>query len=108
MGILWSSAEFDAMKVGVEMLRAIWYELRMMGIPISWPSYIYEDNMLDIHNTSKPESTLKKKCNAIDYYAIHESMTVRESLTEHIRSEDNPAELLTKAVTGQKRKHFCN
>ena len=31
---------------------------------------------------------------------------MRESLTGHIRLEDNQAELLTAVITGQKRKHL--
>ena len=50
----------------------------------------------------------KKKCIAIAYYAIHKSVAIRESLTGHIRSEDNPADLLTKVVTSYERKHFVS
>ena len=64
--------------------------------------------MLVIHNTSKPDSILKKKCNEIAYYAIHKSLAMGESLTKHMRSEDNPDDLLTKVVTGQKRKHLVS
>lgn len=60
-------AKFVAMKVGMEALRGLRYKLRMMGIPLSGPSYIYGDNMSVIHNTQRPESTLKKKSNAICY-----------------------------------------
>ena len=63
--------EFVAMRVGVETLCAIWYKLRMMGISISGASYIYGHNMSVIHNTSKPDSMLKKS-NAI---AIMPSMS---------------------------------
>ena len=62
--------------------------------------------MLVIHNTSKPEWTLKKKCNGIDYHAIPESMTMGESLIGHVRSEDNPADLLMNIVTGHKWKNL--
>ena len=61
-----------------------------------------------IQNTSKPESTLKNKCHAIAYFAIHESVAMRESLTGHMRSEDNPVDLQTEVVTGQKRKHLVS
>ena len=54
-------AEFVAMKQGVEALRGLRYKLRMMGVPISGPSFIYGDNMSVIHNTQRPKSTLKKK-----------------------------------------------
>jgi hypothetical protein len=37
-------AEFVAMKVGMETCRGLRYKLRMMGVPISGPTYIYGDN----------------------------------------------------------------
>ena len=57
--------EFVLIKVGMETLNAIQYKLRMMGIPISGASHIYGDDMLVIHNISKPESPFKKKCNQL-------------------------------------------
>ena len=85
--------EFVAMKVGIKTLHAIHYKLRMMGIPISGALYVYGDNMSVIHDTSKPESTLKKKCNAIAYHAIPKSLEMGERLTGHIQSKDNLADL---------------
>jgi hypothetical protein len=41
-------AEFVAM---VEALWGIRYKLRMMGVPIAGPTYVYGDNMSVIHNT---------------------------------------------------------
>ena len=100
--------EFVAMKVRIKAIPAIQYKLRMMGISMSGASYIYGDSMLVIHNTSKPESTMKKKRNAIAYYAVHESMAMGETLTGHIKQEDNPAELLTKIITGNKHTHLVS
>ena len=53
-------AEFVAMKIGMESLRGLCYKLRMMGVGISGPLYIYGDNISVIHNTQRPESMLKK------------------------------------------------
>ena len=92
--------EFVSMKFRVDTLHATRYKLRMMGIPISGPTYIQGDNMLVFHNTSKPESTLKKKFNAIASHAIHKSVAMIGSLRGHFRSDDNPADLLTNAITG--------
>ena len=78
----------------------------MMSIPISGTSYVYGDNISVIHNTSKPESTLKKMCNAIAYHDIHESVAMGETLTGHIKSKDNPADLLTEIVTRNKCRHL--
>jgi hypothetical protein len=62
-------AEFVALKTGIETLRGLRYKLRMVGVPISGPTYVYGDNMSVIHNTQRPESTLKKKSNSICYHA---------------------------------------
>ena len=37
-------AEFVAMKHGIETLRGLRYKLRMMGVPLTGPAYIYGDN----------------------------------------------------------------
>ena len=93
-------AESVAMKIGIEASRGLRYKLRMMGIEVNEPTYVYGDNMSVIHNTQKPESTLKKKSNAICYHFIRESVAMGESLTAHIRSEDNPADICTKIMMG--------
>ena len=54
-------ADFVAIKTGVEALRGIRYKLRMIGVSLTIPTYVYGDNMSVIYNTSRPESTLKKK-----------------------------------------------
>ena len=48
-------------KNGVETLCGIWYKLKMMGVPIEGPRYIYGDNMSVIYNISRPESVLSKR-----------------------------------------------
>ena len=37
-------AEFVAMKHGIETLRGLRYKLRMMGVPLTGPTFIYGDN----------------------------------------------------------------
>ena len=100
-------AEFVALKNGIETLRGIRYKLRMMGVDIDGPSYVYGDNMSVIYNTSKPESVLKKKSNSICYHTVREAVAMGEALTAHIRSENNPADLATKVLYGGKRRHLA-
>ena len=97
-------AEFVALKNGVETLRGLRYNLRMMGIPISGPLLVYGNNMSVIHNTQHPESLLKKKCNSICYCGICESVAMGETLTTHVPTLENYADLLTKVLYGQKRR----
>ena len=100
------SAEFVEMKNGMEALRGLWYTLRMRGVPLSGPSFSYEDNMSVIHNTQRPASVLKKKYNSICYHTCRESIAMDEMLTGHDRSENNLADLATK-VLGEGTKRNC-
>ena len=53
------------MKHSIDALRGLRYKLRMMGIPIYCPSYIYVDNTSVVHNTFRSESVLRKKSNSV-------------------------------------------
>jgi hypothetical protein len=63
-------AKFAAMKHGIEKLRGLHYKLCMMGMPLTGPSFIHGYNKSQITNSTKPESTLKKKCNSICYHGV--------------------------------------
>ena len=69
-------AEFVAMNIFMEILQGIRYKLRMTRVPISYPSYIYGDNISVIYNTQRPESTFKKKSYSIFYYTFHKSVAM--------------------------------
>ena len=94
-------AEFVAMKIGMKSLRGLRYKLQMMGGPIWGPSLIYGDNMSVIHNTQRPESKLKKKSNLIAYHAVRELVAMGESLTGHVGTNRNVADLATKVLVGK-------
>ena len=91
------------MKQGVEALRGIRFKLQMMGVNVDGPTYVYGDNMSVMHNTSKPESVLKKKSNSICYHFVREAAAMRECLATHVPTERNWADLLTKVLFGKKR-----
>ena len=68
---------------------------------------MYGDNMSTIHNTQCPESQLKKKSNSICYHAVGEAVVMGELLTGHVKTDENPADILTKVVVGGiKRKNL--
>jgi hypothetical protein len=58
-------ADFVAIKNGIETCRGIRYKLRIMGVALSVPIFVYGDNMSVVHNTQRPASVLKKKSNSI-------------------------------------------
>ena len=70
-------ADFLAMKQGLEAWRGIIFKLRIMGVNIDCPTYVYGDNISVIHNTFKPESALKKKSNSICYHFVREAVAMR-------------------------------
>jgi hypothetical protein len=72
----------------------------MMGVPLTGLSFIYGDNKSQVTNSSRPESTLKKKCNSFCYHAIRELVAMCESLITHIRTQFNLADFLTKVTNG--------
>jgi hypothetical protein len=96
--------EFVAMKNGIETCRVLRYKLRMMGLALIGPTFIYGDNMSAVHNTQWPEYILKKNSNSICYHAVRESSSMGESIIGHVPSVDNSADICTKVVPGgQKR-----
>ena len=102
-------AEFVAMKHGIETVRGIRYKLRMMGIRLLGPTYVFGDNMSVIHNTQRPESTLKKKSNSICYHTIRESCAMGESITGHVDSKENCSDVATKVIpSGQLREYLVS
>ena len=82
--------------------------LRMMGIYIDGPVYIFGDNISVLLNSSVPDSILLKKSNSIDYHFVQEASAFGEWLTAYIASEKNVADMLTKPLSGEKRKRFIS
>jgi hypothetical protein len=100
-------AEFVAMKNGSETCRGLRYKLRMMGVALSSPTFVYGDNISVVYNTQRPESVLKKNSNSICYNAVRESAAMGESIIGHVPSVENPADICTNVVPGgQKRNHL--
>ena len=100
--------EFSALRHSIENLHGICYKLRMMGIPVDKPSYVYGDNMSIVTNVSKSESMLKKKSNLISYHAVREAIAMGEALVAHIPTKKNLADLFTKVLHGQIRQFLVD
>ena len=94
------------MKHGIETLRGLQHKLRMMGMPLTGPTYICGDNKSQVTNSSVQESTLQKKCNSICYHAIRESVVMGESFITHIGIHDNLYDPLTKSTAGIKSRRL--
>ena len=79
----------------------------MMGANLDSPTCVYGDKMSVIHNTSKPEPTLKKKANLVCYHYIQEAVAADECRTGHIITHENWADIATKPLPyGEKRDYL--
>ena len=102
-------SEFCAMKQCCEYIRGLRYKLRMMGISVDLPTYVFGDNQSVLSNTSKPHSTLKKKSASIAYHFVREGVAKDEWRTTYLNTDLNPADMLTKSLPGgDKRRRFTS
>ena len=70
-------------------------------------THVLVDNMSVVHNTSRLESTLKKKSNSIVYHFMRESAAASEIQISHVESKENISDMLTKIQTGPERKRLA-
>ena len=97
-------SEFIAMKQCCEYIRGLRYKLRMMGIPVDLPTYVFGDNKSVLANTSMPHSVLKKKSSSIAYHFVREGVAKDEWRTAYLNTELNPADMCTKSLPGGERR----
>jgi hypothetical protein len=100
-------SEFVAARIAVELIEGLRYKLRMFGVPIDGPTNLYVDNESVVLNSTHPESTLKKKHNAIAYHRVCEAVAPGTIRIAHESSETNLADLLTKSLSGTRLKELC-
>ena len=87
------------MKQAREYVRGLRYKLRMMGIRVDEPAYVFGDNQSVLANTENTGSVLKKKTSAIAYHFVREGCCRDEWRTAYINTHENIADLLTKPLT---------
>ena len=93
-------SEFVVMKQAVELTEGLRYKLRMMCVEVEGPTDVC-DNEAVVCNTTRPESTLKKRHNAIAYH--DRAREAQAAGIVRIAKEDgatNLADLFTKLLAG--------
>jgi len=91
-------AEICAARIAVEEAIGTINTLKSLGLPIDGPAEIYIDNHAVVQNTTIPGSSLRKKHLSIAYHIIREAQVADLVRIFHIRSEDNPSDILTKST----------
>jgi hypothetical protein len=100
-------SEFIAAHIAVELIEALQYKLRMFGVPIDGPANVYCPNNGVVVNSARPESTLKKKHNAIAYHRVREAAAAGTICIAKEDMKTNIADLLTKSLPGPRLKELC-
>ena len=95
-------SEMMAMKQAADYIRGFRYKLRMIGIPVEESSYMYSDNQSVLAGSTRPESTLKKKAQSIDFHFIWEGCAADEWHTTYINTSENISYLMKKPLSGEK------
>ena len=91
------------MRQAIDLIDALRYKLRMMGVELDDATKIFCDNESVVKSTTRPESTLKKKHNAINYHRAREAQAAGYIRIGWIDGKVNPADVFTKVIVGQHR-----
>jgi hypothetical protein len=92
-----------ALQQAVNMIEGLRYNLRVMGIPIDGGTKVYCDSDSIVKATMRPESTLKKKHNAIKYHHICKAQAAGHIRIGWIVGKKNLADALMKVTVGVHR-----
>jgi hypothetical protein len=84
------------------LLQGLCYKLRMMGIPLDGPANVFCDNEAVVNNTSKAESTLKKKHVAICYHRVREASAMGMIQIAKENTDTNLSDCWTTILSGQR------
>ena len=86
------------MKQATDMIEALTYKLRMLGIPIDSKARVLCDNDAVVKTSSNPDARLPKKYNSIAFHRIRECVVFKMILIYHEKGDSNLADILTKVL----------
>ena len=101
-------SEFVAMRQAVEIIEGLRYKVRMMGFPLEGPCNVFCDNNAVVQNTSRPESTLKKKHLSVSYHRCREAQAAGTVKIAKEGTNTNIADMFTKLLAGTKLRELCS
>ena len=91
-------SEFVAARTATEQIMDLRYTLRMFGVPLDGPAWLFGDNQSVVTSSTIPHSTLSKRWNALSYHRVREAVAAGYLRFHFIDSKQNPADILTKPL----------
>jgi hypothetical protein len=95
-------SKFISMKIAVELIEGLRYKLRMINVPVEDHCNVFCDNEAVVKNSTRPESTLKKKHQAVAYHRTREAQAAGTVRIAKEDDEANLADIFTKLLAGPK------
>ena len=87
-------------------MRGLRYKLRMFGVPIDGPTFIFCDNESVVNNCSKLSSVLNKKHSSVAYHMARWAVAAKEVCIGWISSEFNLSDAFTKRLSKDRRQQL--
>ena len=89
-------SEFVAARTCTDQVIDLRNTLRYLGVPVDPVSMMFGDNESVVNSSSIPHHKLHKRHNALSYHRTREAIAAGIIRFEFIRSEENPADILSK------------
>jgi Reverse transcriptase (RNA-dependent DNA polymerase) len=89
-------SEFVAARIAVDQIIDLRTTLRYLGVPIEGKSYLFGDNQSVITSSTLPQSSLKKRHNALSYHRVRESIAAKIVAMFKIDGVNNYGDILSK------------
>ena len=89
-------SEFTAARQATDQIVDLRYTLRMLGVPLDGPAWLFGDNQSVVTSSTLPHSPLSKRHNALAYHRVREAISAKTMHFLHLVGIDNPADVLTK------------
>jgi hypothetical protein len=99
-------SEFIALKTAVEVIKGLQYQLHMLGVPLEGLANVFCDNESVVKNSSRLESMLKKRHNAIAYHCCRKAQAAGIIRIAFEQGQTNITDLFTKLLTAPRLKEL--
>ena len=94
-------SEFVAARIAVDQIVDLRYSLRMLGVRIDGPTWLFGDNLSVVNSATIPSGKLKKRHNVLSYHRVREAQAAKIVNFVHIDGKHNPADVLTKHMSSR-------
>ena len=94
-------SEFVAARTAVDQIVDLRYTMRMLGVPLTGPSWMFGDNLSVVNSSTIPSGKLQKRQNILNYHRVREAQAAGIINFVHMDGKDNPADICSKHTSSR-------